>query len=285
MQSNRALITGGNSGIGKQTAIGLARQGYEVVIACRDDQKAEAACRDIRGAVPNARITSMRLDLGSLKSIRAFASAFFKQYPTLDLLINNAGVMPMTRETTSDGFEKNMGTNHLGHFLLTMLLLPSLRAAPQARIVVVGSDAQFKGQLDFSNLESETGYHWIKAYANSKLANMSFTLALARRLVKTNITVACLHPGMTRTNIWPRANFSQRLFSKAMGWFAIPDTQAAGHVLQVATAPELQNVSGKYYDRGQLKEPATAAADTTVQEQLWKWSEARTGCAGEYTFA
>ena len=178
MESKRALITGGTSGIGKQTATGLVRLGYEVVIACRNAAKAEAVCKEIREGIIGARITWMQLDLGSLSSIRAFAGAFLESYASLDLLINNAGVMPMTRETTEDGFEKNMGTNHLGHFLLTLLLLPALRAAAKARIVILASDAQFKGELDFSDLESTRKYHWMKAYANSKLANTSFTLAL-----------------------------------------------------------------------------------------------------------
>ena len=282
MESRHALITGGTSGIGKQTAKGLARQGFEVIIACRNAAKAEAVCKEIREGIIGARITWMQLDLGSLSSIRAFAGAFLESYASLDLLINNAGVMPMTRETTEDGFEKNMGTNHLGHFLLTLLLLPALRAVARARIVILASDAQFKGELDFSDLESTRKYHWMKAYANSKLANTSFTLALARRFEKTNITVTCLHPGMTRSNIWPQATLGQRLFSKMISKFAIPDTQAAGHVLQLATAAELEGVTGKYYDRGQLKEPAAAAADPALQEQLWQWSEAKTGCTGQF---
>jgi len=277
MQNKRALITGGSSGIGRQTAIGLAKQGWEIIIASRDVSKGTAAAREIEQLTGNQQVSFRQLDLGSLNSVRVFARDFLASYSTLELLINNAGVMPMKRETTADGFEKNMGTNHLGHFLLTLLLLPALKSAATARIVVVASDAHARAKLDFDDLQCTKGYQWMTAYANSKLANLCFALTLARKLEESSIQVHALHPGMTKTNIWPRHTWYYSLFSNFVGRFAIPDTEGAKNVLRIALDPELKNVSGKYFDREKETAPSILAQGQNTQERLWKWSESATG--------
>jgi NAD(P)-dependent dehydrogenase (short-subunit alcohol dehydrogenase family) len=277
MQNQRVLITGGNSGIGKQTAIALARQGAEVIITSRDPERGRQALADIRRAAGHDRVHLAHLDLGSLASVRAFAAGFTQQYGSLDVLIENAGLLAMKRSTTADGFELCFGVNYLGHFLLTELLLNPLQAAPAARIVIVASDAHLKGHLDFSNLQLERGFQWMKAYGNSKLAQVTFTLTLAERLKGSRITVNCVHPGMTRTNIWPRSNWMERMFSGLVCLFAISDTDAAKSVVRLASSPEVAAISGKYFNRLIEAPPAPEATQQDVQQKLWAWSEAATG--------
>lgn len=281
MPNQRVLITGGNSGIGKQTAIALAQQGAEVIITSRDPERGRQALAEIRRAAGHDRVQLAPLDLASLASVRAFAASFTQDYGSLDVLINNAGVLAMKRSTTADGFELCFGVNYLSHFLLTLLLLKSLRTPAKARIVNVASDAQLKGHLDFDNLQLERGFQWFKAYGNSKLAQVAFTLALAERLQGSHITVNCLHPGMTRTNIWPRSTTVERMFSGFVRLFAIPDTTAAKSVVRLASSPETAGVSGKYFNRLVEATPAPEATQRDVQQKLWAWSEAAAGISWE----
>lgn len=197
------VVTGGNSGIGYCAALELARKGARVVLACRDQSKASKAADAIRAAHANAAVDVMALDLASLASVRAFADAFHRQHARLDVLCNNAGVMALPPRKTADGFEMQIGTNHLGHFALTGQLLDLLRSTAGARVVNVSSGAHRAGWIRFDDLHWERGYRKWFAYGQSKLANLLFTYELQRRLAAANIpviSVAC-HPGYAATNL------------------------------------------------------------------------------------
>jgi NAD(P)-dependent dehydrogenase (short-subunit alcohol dehydrogenase family) len=197
------VVTGANSGIGYEAALVLAAKRGNVVLACRNLEKGRSALERIQAAAPGAKIELASLDLGSLKSVRAFADGFLREHPRLDALVNNAGVMAIPRRTTEDGFEMQLGTNHLGHFALTGLLLGRLVETPGARIVNVSSMAHTMGKFDASDLQLEHSYSKWPAYGRSKLANLLFTYELGRRLEASGlgvVAVAC-HPGYAATNL------------------------------------------------------------------------------------
>ena len=196
------IITGANTGIGKETAIDLARRGARVIIACRSAEKGEEAVVEVRAKSGNDKVVFRRLDLASLESVRQFASKVLEEEPTIDILINNAGVMACPYSKTEDGFEMQFGVNHLGHFLLTNLILDRLKESPAARIVNVSSTAHRRTEgINFDDLNSEKSYNSFVAYGQSKLANILFTRSLAKRLVGTSVIANCLHPGVIRTEL------------------------------------------------------------------------------------
>jgi len=202
LDGKTVIITGGNSGIGLETAVDLAKRNARVIVACRSVEKGEKAAVDVRKRSGNDNVVFAQLDLASLDSIRQFAAKILEEEPQIDILINNAGVMIIPeRRLTKDGFEMQFGTNHLGHFLLTNLLLDRIKEAPSARIVNVSSGAHRFASLDFQNLNSERSYSRTTAYGNSKLANILFTRSLAKRLRDTNVTTNALHPGGIRTGL------------------------------------------------------------------------------------
>lgn len=203
LRGQRALITGANSGIGFETARALAQHGAEVILACRSEAKAREAMQQIRADVPQASLQFLALDLSSQASVRDMAARFLREHAQLHLLINNAGVMWLPPSKTLDGFETQFGTNHLGHFTLTALLLPALRNTPGARIVTVSSLAHQDGQLHFDDLWLERDYQRHKAYAQSKLANLVFAQELQRRLQAAAVPVLSVaaHPGISATNL------------------------------------------------------------------------------------
>ncbi len=277
----RVLITGGTSGIGRQTAIALAKQGAEVILTSRNESRGMRTAEEIRRMTGNPRVTSLPLDLGTLASVRSAAAQITDQYPTLDVLINNSGILRMKREVSADGFELNLAVNFLGPFLFTLLLLKPLRAAPRARIVMLASDAHLKGRLDFSDLQLTKGYQWLKAYGGSKLAVVAFTLSLSKRLAGSTVTINCLHPGMARTQIWPRETFGERLFSNVVSLFAIRDSVAAAHVLNLAVGLSLEGRSGLYFDRDRETTPSPEASDPALQDRLWRWSAQTAGMVSD----
>ena len=197
------LITGANSGLGFQATRVLAGKGAHVMMAVRDTVKGEKAASDVRGAVPRADLEVMALDLASLASVRQFAGVFAQSHGRLDMLINNAGVMAIPHRTTADGFEMQIGTNHLGHFALTGLLLPLILTTPTARIATVSSGAHILGKINFDDLQSERSYNKWSAYGQSKLANLLFAYELQRRLAASGSSVISVvaHPGYASTNL------------------------------------------------------------------------------------
>lgn len=283
-----ALITGANSGLGLETARALLAKGATVILACRSLERAELARQQLLpGARDGAAIDLLELDLAHLASVRAAASQLQDRYGRLDLLINNAGVMGLPRSLTRDGFERQFGINHLGHFALTQALLPLLRGQPDARVVTVTSGAQYFGRIAFDDLQGERRYDRWSAYSQSKLANVMTAVELQRRLEAEGSGVLSLaaHPGLARTNLQPTSvamngspieAFAYRLMgplfqSAAMG--ALPQ-------LYAATAPEATPAGHYGPDQlGGMKgyptpvRMAPAAQDASLRKRLWQVSE------------
>ncbi|MFG6198874.1 oxidoreductase [Nonomuraea sp. JJY05] len=264
-----AIVTGANSGIGRPTALELARHGARVIVAARSPEKGEATVEEILRAVPGGQVEYGRLDLADLASVRRFAEGVDR----LDLLVNNAAIGMISRQETKDGFEMQFGTNHLGHFALTGLLLPLLLAAPAARVVNVSSDAHAMGRIDFDNLGLERGYSRFGAYGRSKLANLLFTLELQRRAEKAGkalISVAT-HPGTTATNIVKLGPLQP-----LMGLFFKSAAAGAVSSLYAATSPDVRGGEfiGPTLKRLTPSERARSEADAI---RLWDVSTELTG--------
>ncbi|CAH1402172.1 unnamed protein product [Nezara viridula] len=250
-----AIVTGCNTGIGKYTALDLAKRGAHVVMACRSIERAEAAAKDICSIVPKAELEIMKLDLSSLESVREFCKEFSSSHKTLHLLINNAGVLMNSHSVTVDGFETHFGTNHLGHFLLTMLLLPILIQSGPSRIINVSSLGHtYCDSLFFDDINMEKNYDPWTAYGRSKLANILFTLELAKRLEGTEVKTVSLHPGVVYTEI-SRDLVTSKAFSfiwfvgllqKFGSWFLKTPEQGAQTTLFCALDDSIQ--SGLYYE-------------------------------------
>lgn len=270
MKGKLCVVTGSNTGIGKETARGLAQRGATVVLACRDTQKAEAARADIAASVPGAELHVMALDLGSLASVRAFARELRERFGRLDVLVNNAGLWSTSRSTTKDGFESTFGVNHLGTMLLTLELLPLLKKSAPARVVVLSSTLHYRGKMNWEDLQGERSFGGPRAYNQSKLANVLFTKALARRLAGTGVTVNAVHPGVVATEL---TRDYPRFLVKIFQLFLLTPQQGAQCSLHVATAPELDGVTGLYFEKSKAKEASKDALDEAQQERLWTLSE------------
>ena len=246
-QSGRiAIVTGANSGIGEPTARELARAGSSVILACRNPEKAEAALDRIRRAVPDADLRFMPLDLSDLSTVHEFADRFQSEHERLDLLINNAGVMVPPYSKTKDGFELQIGTNHLGHFALTGRLMGLLLTTPESRVVSVSSNAHKMGKVRFDDLHYEKRYSRWGAYCQSKVANLLFCYELQRRLSATGASCSSVaaHPGWTHTNL-----FAQSWTAQVTGSYIAMDPDAgAAPTLRAATEPEAEG--GSYYGPG-----------------------------------
>jgi NAD(P)-dependent dehydrogenase (short-subunit alcohol dehydrogenase family) len=274
MPQKICIVTGANSGIGKATVEGVARQGMTVVLACRDTAKGEAAIAEIRAKVPSADLHCMSLDLASLESIRKFAVAFAAKFGRLDVLVENAGISTGKRQTTKDGFEMDFGTNHLGHFLLTQLLVPTLKASAPSRVVVVSSSVHKGAKLDFADLQGEREWRSWARYCTSKLANMLFMREQARRLEGTGVVINALHPGVISTEL--ARDFPAPLRLMARLFFKSP-AQGAKTSIFLATAPEMATVSGKYFAGSKEAKPGAEALDDEAARKLWAESERMTG--------
>lgn len=275
MQHKIILITGGNDGIGKWTAIGLAKMGATVLIACRNPEKAEKALLEIRAQSGNPNVQALPLDLASFDSIRQCAAHFQAQYAKLDVLINNAGLYTSTLQRTREGYELQFGVNHLGHFLLTQLLLSQLQASDNPRVVNVSSVGHYQGKIDFDNLRGELPrYSGWAAYTRSKLANVLFTRELARRY--PNMISNCLHPGGVRTNIATKdANLLVKTVWNLFKPRMVSQEEGAKTSIYLATSPEVANVTGKYFDEKQnIRNPSKLAQDDALAKKLWEYSAA-----------
>ena len=211
LDGKTVIITGANSGIGLETAVDIAKRNARVILACRSVERGKAAVADVRKRSGNNNVVFVQLDLGSLASVRTFAAKILEDEPRIDILINNAGVMMIPKRTlTPDGFEMQFGVNHLGHFLLTNLLLDRIKETPRARIVNLSSSAQgymFAGKFDFDNMNCEHSYGPVTAYCASKLANVLFTRSLAKRLESTGVTTNAVDPGAIKTGLQQHLTF------------------------------------------------------------------------------
>lgn len=273
MNGKFCLVTGANSGIGKESALGLARLGAIVIIVVRDRSKGEAAVSEIRQVSGNQNVSLMVADLSSMKSVRELAENFRRDYPKLHVLINNAGTYLPKRITTADGYEAVFATNHLGHFLLTNLLLDLLKSSAPSRIINVTSEAHRGAEIDFEDLMQEKKYSAFKAYHQSKLANVLFTYQLAKLLEGTGVTVNCLHPGVARTGFGKDMGGLFSIGVKLAGPFMMRPAKSAQALVYMASAPELEKVSGKHFAKGKEKGSSRESHDTHAAERLWQVSE------------
>jgi NAD(P)-dependent dehydrogenase (short-subunit alcohol dehydrogenase family) len=280
MDGRTVLITGGNTGLGKETAVALAREGAQVVVTSRDAHKGEAARADIRQRSGND-VTVMELDLARLASVREFASRFADTHESLDVLINNAGLMLGDRRETVDGYEMTFQVNHLGPFLLTNLLRGQLVAGDAARVVNVASAAHASARrgLDFDDLQATKRYRSYGVYARSKLANLLFTRELARRWDDTGITANALHPGFVASDLGRDGDVKgfANLAYPVLRLFALSPEQGARTQVYVASAPELAGVTGGYWAKSAPATPSAAAQDDAAATRLWEVSEALVG--------
>ena len=275
MTPKTILITGASSGLGLATAKVLAADGAALILVCRSPARAELARREVTAAATGPAPKVLIADLASQAQVRDLAVQVEAENPQLDVLINNAGGIFATRELTDDGIERTFALNHLAPFLLTNLLIDRLKAAPAARVVTVASEA-YPSRLDFDNLQGERSYHFLLAYMRSKLANILFSHELARRLQGSPVTANCLSPGPTITRFGNDLTGPAALFPLIMkripGLFA-PVEIGARTSIQLASAPELEGVSGRFFLRGRERPTKPVTYDLNVAARLWRLSE------------
>lgn len=263
------LITGATDGIGKQTALELAKRGAKVLVHGRTQSKAQAAKAELEELTRSHSIEAVHADLASLQEVRALAASL-SGLPRLDALLNNAGVFQKQRALTPDGFEVTMGVNHFSHFLLTHLLLPLLQKSAQGRIINVSSMAHSRGTLDLNDLSFSRGFDGYEAYAASKLANVLFTYALARRLVKTKITVNALHPGVITT----------KLLKAGFGFSGGGLAQGAATSVYLTVDPGVSTVTGRYFSDRREAPSSPLSHEKDLQERLYQISAKLTSVEG-----
>jgi len=274
MEGKICLITGANTGIGKATAEELARKGATILMVCRNSKKGKLAKAEIIKKTGNNQVNLYIADLSSFTSVREMAEQVISTYSRLDVLINNAGIFYTKFQLTEDGIERQFQVNHLSGFLLTHLLLPILKNAPAARIINVSSIGNYKGDIHFHDLNIEKSYSGLKAYRQSKLANVLFTYELARKLATTKITVNTLHPGVVGTQI----GFANNRGLAAIVWwlgspFMLSDAEGAATSIFLACSDDVKEVSGKYFERCKSKKSAEKSYDLSLANKLWGVSE------------
>jgi NAD(P)-dependent dehydrogenase (short-subunit alcohol dehydrogenase family) len=276
MTGRVCVITGANRGIGRATAEGLARMGARAVLVCRRKEDGDAVSREI---AVQARVAPdvVPADLSSQVSIRQAAGYIRDRYSSLHVLINNAGVIPPQREVTVDGLEMQFAVNHLAYFLLTNLLLPQLKAGSPSRIINVSSGAHSHATIDFSDLQAQRSYQANSVYSRSKLANILFTYQLSRRLAATGVTANCLNPGVVATKMladYMRVPGAGPVLARTFG--ATPE-EGAETSIYLASSPEVESVTGKYFERKQPTASSRESHDEAVARRLWEASERLTG--------
>ncbi|CAG0889205.1 unnamed protein product [Cyprideis torosa] len=278
LKGKTVLITGANTGIGKETALDLARRGGRVIMACRDLKKCKKAREEIILSTGNQHVVARECDLASFDSIRKFAERINQEEPQLNILINNAGVMRPPKSLTKDGLELQMGTNHFGHFLLTNLLLDKIKASAPSRIIVVSSVGHKRGRIDFDDLNADKEYDARQVYCNSKLANNLFSNELARRLSGSGVTVNCLHPGIVRTELGRHMS----LYKSKWSWFFVyplvwillkSPEEGAQTTIRLAVDKTLEKTTGRYFSDQKEVPQADQAYDEAVAKRLWDVSE------------
>ena len=261
MRGKIVVVTGANAGIGRATAAALADRGAAVILACRNKERGEAALAEL-SRTPGRDLTLMRLDLSDLESVRAFVAEFARRYDRLDVLVNNAGILGRRRVETKQGFEASFGVNYLGHFLLTLLLLPLLQTAEQGRIVMMSSLAHAWTDVRFDDLNFTHGYNRFLAYGHSKLCNLLFTRALADKLRQKGslVTINAVHPGIVATDIVVnRRTGAFRWVAALMRLFFPSAEEGAETSVYLACAPEAAKTSGEYFYRCHVA-PSSAAS-------------------------
>ena len=276
MNGKTVLVTGATDGIGKETALALAEMGARVILVGRNPEKCARITAQINQRPGQDRAEYLVADLSSQAQIRRLADEFKERYPRLDVLVNNAGAFMLKRELTVDGIEMTFALNYLNYFLLTNLLLDVIQASAPARIVNVSSAAHTSGKLDFDDLQSRRHYSSWAAYSNSKLANVYFTYELARRLEGSRITVDVLHPGFVASNFGKNGSGLLRPIFSISQFFAISPQKGAETSVYLASSPEVEGVTGKYYVEKKAVSSSAASYDQEAARRLWQISEEMT---------
>ncbi|CAL8399004.1 unnamed protein product [Arctogadus glacialis] len=272
LEDKTVVITGANTGIGKETALDLAKRGARIIMACRDTERGEAAVKEVVDGSQNTNVVYMKLDLSDTKSIREFAEAVNQGESKLNILINNAGIMAIPYGKTADGFEMQIGVNHFGHFLLTHLLIDLIKRSAPARIINVSSMAHAWGAMNFDDLNSEKSYEKKAAYQQSKLANVLFTRSLAKKLEGTGVTAYSLHPGVVQTELWRHLNGPQQTIMKIVSPFTKTCVQGAQTSIYCAVEPALEDQSGGYYSDCALASSSAEGQSEESAKRLWEMS-------------
>ncbi len=279
MHGKVCIVTGASQGIGYETALALAGDGATLTLIGRSEARLCAAVERIRAKTGNAEISHLVADLSDSRDIRRMAAEVRKRHDRLDVLVNNAGGMTRKRKLAADGTEYCWKLNHLGYVLVTLELLPLLRASAPARIVNVASHAHYRGRIAFDDLNSDAHYEMWTAYQQSKLGNVLFTFALARRLEGTGVTVNCLHPGVVGTGFVDNIGPLEKLLAPLIKLVLISPRAGAETAIHLARSPQVAGVSGQYFSNRKPVEPSALAHDREVQERLWALSLEQTGAA------
>ncbi|MFX1366732.1 MAG: SDR family oxidoreductase [Promethearchaeota archaeon] len=274
MYGKIVMITGANSGIGKETARVLAERGATIVMLCRSKERGEAALQELKKVTYSDNIELFIADLADPDSIRKAVTQFKEKYDRLDVLINNAGTTISKKIITPLGYEKTFTVNHLGHFILTQLLLDTLKQSAPSRIINVASALHRRANLNFNDINQKKHYRSFLAYSNSKLANLLFTYELARRLEGTGVTVNALHPGFVRSNFGKRGrNTLLKVLFAFARLFAISVKKGAKTSIYLASSPEVQGITGKYFVKCEPVDSSEASYNLETQKRLWELSE------------
>lgn len=267
MKGKKVVITGPTKGIGRVTAVELAKKGADMILVARDEGRARELANEVGGA------DVFIGDLSSVSEVKRIGDEIVKKHDRIDVLVNNAGALLMKRETTVDGYEKTFATNHLAYFVLTDKLLPALKNAPSARIVNVASEAHRQGSIDFDDLMFEERWSGMKAHFSSKLANILFTAELARRLEGTKVTANSLHPGAIASGFAINNKGLVALGWKIISPFLLTSEKGARTSIFLASDPSVDGVTGKYFEKCAEKKPSRKARDMAAAHRLWQVSE------------
>jgi NAD(P)-dependent dehydrogenase (short-subunit alcohol dehydrogenase family) len=269
MAGKICMVTGATSGLGKATAEGLAALGAKVILVARDQRKAEEVKREIAQRTGNDSSELLLADLSSSASIRSAAADFLSRHPKLHVLVNQAGVIVSERQLTKEGVEVMFAVNHLAYFTLANLLLPALKAGAPSRIINIGGGVAAAGDIHFDDINGEKKFSWLRQAAQSKLGNVLFTYEMARRLQGTGVTVNCIDPGGARTGLAQNAKGLPRLMMKLMGPLMPTAEKGAQPAIKMASAPEFEGVTGKYFSKLKETKSAPKSYDEALAKRLW----------------
>jgi NAD(P)-dependent dehydrogenase (short-subunit alcohol dehydrogenase family) len=277
MKGKTCLVTGATSGIGKEAAGKLARQGATVVVAGRNPEKCAATVQEIRRQTGNPSVEYLLADLSSQRQVRQLAEEFKSRYQRLDVLVNNAGAIVLFRRQSADGIEMTFALNHLSYFLLTSLLLDSLISSSPSRVVNVASSAHQGAAIDFEDLQGTRKYGGLRAYGRSKLANLLFTFELARRLEGTGVTANAVHPGLVATNLLTNNGLAGRLMNLGLRVAGKRVAAGAETLVYLASSPDVAGVNGQYFVEKKAVQSSQASRDSSAAGRLWRVSAEMTG--------
>jgi NAD(P)-dependent dehydrogenase (short-subunit alcohol dehydrogenase family) len=277
MYGKTCVVTGANSGIGKEISVGLATRGARVMMVARDRDRGESARLEVLDRTGGRVVELLVCDLSSQRQVRSLAATLLERCDKIDVLVNNAGLTLGDYRLTEDGVETTFAVNHLAAFLLTNLLLERMKKSAPARVVTVASDAHRGNVIDFDNIPTTDAYSSWRAYGASKLANILFTRELARRLEGTGVTATCLHPGVVRSGFGRSGPVLIRLWFKLAGVFLLSPEQGADTAIWLASSADVEGHSGGYYEKRRLIQPSRAARNPETASRLWRVSQDLTG--------